>query len=114
MLSRVFKTVATIPLPEVTVVYPAVAGVLLGALHPEGTVILKPPLSMVSAAVRVKLKLFPAELTVTFVGETTFVPEPSAATAWDNGTKRIPRRKINETIFLVKKFFPVIKINYGK
>lgn len=76
--SALFFTVAIIPV-VLTVVYPTDPLVPCAMLHPDGAVIEMPPESIVSAAVKVKVKVFPVVLTFVLVGVTVFVPEPSAA-----------------------------------
>ncbi|MDP2648095.1 MAG: hypothetical protein Q8P35_02545 [Candidatus Yanofskybacteria bacterium] len=78
-LSALSKTVAIVPPELVTVVYPAVPFIPCGSLQPEGTVRATSPLFIVSVAVNVKIRVFPALPAETEIGETMFVPDPSAA-----------------------------------
>lgn len=82
----VSSTLAIIPLTEFAVVYPAMPDVPCGVLQPpEGTTRSMPPLFMLSAAVNVKVRVLPVLFAETEVGETEFVPDPSAALVCKNG-----------------------------
>src|SRR5205807_540216 len=68
------------PLPPDAVVYPAVPFTSCGCVKPEGTWTRTEPLLIPpAAAVYVNVKVLPVEEAATFVGETVFVPVPSAA-----------------------------------